>query len=88
MNHQKNNSPRPTEWVGKYQISPLTQRLADGGFRASVSVRSGRGSATTDRVMRLIGRFDSERLAQRAARAQGLLWVAQSGGGVPSCTAG
>ena len=64
--------------IGKYLVSPLSRPLDDGGYRASVSIRSGQGSASTDRVMRFVGRFDSARAAQRYARAQGLIWVAEA----------
>ena len=39
--------------VGKYLVSPLVRRLEDGLFTASVSIRSGRGSASHDRVDRV-----------------------------------
>jgi len=64
--------------VGKYIVSPLSKPLDDGGYCASVSIRGGRGSASTDRVMRFTGRFDSERAAHRYAQEQGLIWVSQS----------
>ncbi|MDH5539853.1 MAG: hypothetical protein OEY03_10665 [Rhizobacter sp.] len=64
--------------VGKYLVSPLSKPLDDGRFSASVSIRSGRGSASTDRVMRLEGRFDSARAACQFALEQGLHWVSQS----------
>lgn len=67
--------------VGKYLISPLARALQGGGFGASVSIRSGRGSASTDRVMRFTGSFDSESAALRHGREQGLAWVAESGAG-------
>jgi len=62
--------------LGKYLVSPLSQRQEDGRYRASVSIRSGSGTAVTDRVMRFVGSFDSDRAARRFARAQGLAWVA------------
>ena len=43
--------------VGKYLISPLIHALEDGWFACSVSIRSGRGSGTTDRVLRLTRLF-------------------------------
>ena len=64
--------------IGKYLVSPLAKRLADGLYAASVSIRSGRGSASTDRVMRFKGSFFSENAAHRYAREQGLVWVAES----------
>jgi hypothetical protein len=61
--------------VGKYLVSPLAKQLDDGRYSASVSIRSGRGSASTDRVMRLEGHFASAGAARRYAREQGLHWV-------------
>ncbi|MFN3810865.1 MAG: hypothetical protein ACK4S6_09625 [Roseateles asaccharophilus] len=48
---------------------------ADGGFSAAVSIRSGRGMASHDRVMRFVPRFDSQGAALRYAKAEGLAWV-------------
>ena len=73
------NSFRPAVAIGKYQVSSLSKQLDDGGYRASVSIRSGRGSATTDRVMRFTDRFESERAAHHYAHEQGLMWVARTG---------
>ena len=64
--------------VGKYLVSPLSKLLDDGRNGASVSIRSGRGSASTDRVMRFTDQFESEDAAHRYAHEQGLIWVAQS----------
>ena len=64
--------------VGKYLVSPLSKRLDDGRYGASVSIRSGRGSASTDRVMRFKDLFESADAAHRYAHEQGLIWVAQS----------
>lgn len=61
--------------IGKFLVSPLSKRLADGLYAASVSIRSGRGSATTDRVMRFTGSFMSANAAQRYAQDQGVAWV-------------
>ena len=66
--------------IGKYRVSPLTKGLDDGRWRASVSIRSGHGSATTDRVMRFEGSFATEAAAQQYARQQGLAWVSQAHG--------
>ncbi|UDF35646.1 UNVERIFIED_ORG: hypothetical protein LHJ69_00670 [Shinella sp. XGS7] len=48
---------------------------ADGGFSAAVSIRSGQGMASHDRVMRFVPRFESPRAALRYAKAEGLAWV-------------
>jgi hypothetical protein len=61
--------------VGKYLVSPLIKDLDDGGFAASVSIRSGRGSGTHDRVMRFTPRFASRATAMRYAAREGLAWV-------------
>ena len=61
--------------AGKYLVSPLIKDLDDGRFSASVSIRSGRGSGTHDRVMRFTPRFGSHAAAVRYAVDQGLGWV-------------
>lgn len=62
--------------------------MRDGRFAASVSIRSGRGSASTDRVMRFTGHFDSECDAHRYAREQGLIWVSHAAPLRVACAAG
>ena len=61
--------------VGRYVVSPLTRRLDDGAYSASVSIRSGRGQASSDRVLRLLGRFTTADGALLHAAAQGRAWV-------------
>ncbi|MDB5963839.1 MAG: hypothetical protein JWQ72_339 [Polaromonas sp.] len=61
--------------VGKYLVSPLAKPLGAGGFTASVSIRSGRGSATHDRVLRFAGLFDSAALAIQYATEHALCWI-------------
>ncbi len=61
--------------VGKYLVSPMIKTQADGSFAASVSIRSGRGMASHDRVMRFTPRFISQRAALRYATSEGLAWV-------------
>lgn len=70
MNHKNINIE-----VGKYLVSPLTKLLDDGRYAASVSIRTGRGSATHDRVLRFNQIFSSQESAARFAAAQGLAWV-------------
>ena len=72
------NSYNNSVSVGKYLVSTLSKRLDDGAYCASVSIRSGRGSASTDRVMRFTPQFDSESAAHSYAHAQGLIWVNRS----------
>ena len=61
--------------LGKYLVSPLTRRLADGRYAASVSIRSGRGSATLDRVLRFTRLFGTPLEALSYAAEQGQQWV-------------
>lgn len=64
--------------VGKYLISPLTQLTDTGSYAPSVSIRSGGGRATHDRIFRFVARFDTREAACRYATTQGLLWLEQS----------
>ena len=61
--------------VGKYLVSPMIKPQDDGSFAASVSIRSGRGQASHDRVMRFTPSFNSRRAALRYATAEGLAWI-------------
>lgn len=71
--HMQNNSIE----VGRFTVSPMTQSDADGRFVASVSIRSGKGMATTDRVWRFIQRFSSPESALRYAADEGVAWANQ-----------
>jgi hypothetical protein len=75
----------PTIAIGKYRVSAMPRRLEDGRYGAGVSIRSGQGSASTDRVLRFIGQFDTEAAANRHAHEQGALWVAQRNGAFSLC---
>lgn len=61
--------------LGKYRIAACPRPLEGGRFAAQVSIASGRGSATTDRVMRFHDHFPSHDAAAHYALAQGLVWV-------------
>jgi len=61
--------------VGKYLISPLTKLLENGWYACSVSIRSGSGSGTHDRVLRLTRLFQTQLAAVRYATAEGLQWI-------------
>ncbi|MBK0393793.1 hypothetical protein [Ramlibacter algicola] len=61
--------------VGKYLVSPLVKCLGNGWFASSVSIRSGSGSGTSDRVLRLTRMFLSVPEAVAYARAEGLRWI-------------
>ena len=61
--------------VGQYLISPLTRPLDNGWYSCSVSIRSGRGQGTTDRVLRLSRLFRDSVAAAEYAIAEGLQWI-------------
>jgi hypothetical protein len=61
--------------VGRYLISPLTHLLENGWYASSVSIRSGSGSSTHDRVLRLTRLFKTHLAAVRYATAEGLQWI-------------
>ena len=65
--------------VGKYLVSPLTRKTEGGAYTASVSIRSGRGSGTHDRVFRFIPHFPTRESARRYAAEQGLEWALSPG---------
>ncbi len=61
--------------VGKYLVSPLAKPQGEGRFAASVSIRSGQGSGTHDRVLRFSGLFDSAAAAVHYATEHALGWI-------------
>jgi len=63
--------------VGKYLVSPLISLTDSGHYAASVSIRSGRGSGTHDRVFRFIPRFATREVALQYAIAEGHSWLQQ-----------
>jgi hypothetical protein len=56
-------------------VSPLTQPIDGGRHSAAVSIRSGRGSMTHDRVLRFVPVFDSPDQAARFATEKALAWI-------------
>ncbi len=68
-------NPQDNITVGKYLISPLTKVLENGWYACSVSIRSGSGSGTHDRVLRLTRLFQTQLAAIRYATAEGLQWI-------------
>jgi hypothetical protein len=63
-------------------VSPLTRLTPTGAYAPSVSIRSGQGRATHDRVFRFEARFPTHEDAHHYAAHQGLLWIEQA-----DCTA-
>jgi len=72
----KGSSIHTSLQVGKYLISPIIRRLDSDRFAASVSIRSGRGSMTLDRVLRFVPDFGSHDQAAHFATEQALSWIA------------
>jgi len=58
-------------------LSPITRQNADGQFVASLSIRSGQGSGTHDRVYRFVPLFDSPQAAALYAIDQGQAFIRQ-----------
>jgi hypothetical protein len=71
MQHQ-DHSPLS---VGKYLISPLTKAVGNGWYGCSVSIRSGSGRGTTDRVVRLTRIFRDAAAAADYAIGEGMQWI-------------
>ncbi len=67
--------------VGKYLVSPLTRPILGGSFASAVSIRSGAGTMTHDRVMRFVPVFDTHEQASRFASEQALAWLGPSASG-------
>ena len=70
-----NNNNNSAVTIGKFLVTPLTRVLDNGWFACSVSVRSGTGSATTDRVLRLTRLFQTKASAAQYALAEGMRWL-------------
>ncbi len=61
--------------MGKFRIQPSSRALPNGAYGAQVSVASGRGSASTDRVMWFVPEFATPAAANQYALNEGVLWV-------------
>ena len=75
MMHNNNYSPMSPLMMGKYRIAACPRPLPNGRYEAQVSIASGRGSASTDRVMRFCDDFLTHDAAAHYALAQGIDWV-------------
>ncbi len=61
--------------IGKFRVSPMADRQPDGSFVPCVSIRSGQGSASLERIVRFVHRFATQHAAEIYALKQGLGWV-------------
>jgi len=75
MIHKSNNSLFSPIVIGKYRITACPMALASGRYGARVSIASGKGSASTDRVMHFHDHFHTQDAAAHYALAQGIDWV-------------
>lgn len=69
--------PETSYAVGKYLVSPLIQQAADGRFASAVSIRSGAGRGTHDRVFRLAPQFATREGAVRHAAEHAARWLSE-----------
>ena len=74
-----NHSFSLSQVVGKYLLSPDSARTPDGHYTASLSIRSGHGTATHDRVFRFVPEFLSAQAAVAYALEQGQRFLRQPG---------
>lgn len=72
------NNGHQAQQIGKYLISPLTKPLDNGWYACSVSIRSGSGQGTTDRVVRLTRLFRDRLAAADYAMSEGMQWIGVS----------
>lgn len=73
-----NPSPASSFSVDKFCLSPFAKLNESGQYAASISIRSGRGRGTHDRVFRFIPCFPTHDEAIRYAADQGRRFVRQS----------
>jgi hypothetical protein len=78
MIHTSPNSLLTPITMGKYRIAACPRPLDSGLFEAQVSIASGSGRASTDRVMRFCNAFHSHDAAAHYALARGIDWVDQT----------
>lgn len=67
--------PKNSFTLDRYRIEPTIHVVVDGGFTAGVSIRSGSGHATHDRVFRFTPLFSSRESARRYAAREAVNWV-------------
>lgn len=64
-----------SQTVGKYLLSPDSELTPSGQYAASLSIRSGQGTGTHDRVFRFVPQFLSSQAAITYALEQGQRFV-------------
>ena len=66
-------SHRPCVAIGKFSVSPMTERTENGAYRGAVTVSSGQGQASSHRITRFDGVFASPEAARLVALTHGWL---------------
>ena len=61
--------------VGKFRITPLSRSHEGGHHTASLSIRSGKGTQTHDRIYTFKPEFKTQDSALMYAAAQGRYWL-------------
>jgi hypothetical protein len=74
LHHDPRDTHTPLK-AGRYLISPITRLLENGWYGCSVSIRSGAGQSTSDRVLRLTRLFRDRVAAADFATADALRWI-------------
>lgn len=67
--------PKNSFTLDRYRVEPTTHPVEAGGYTAGVSIRSGSGRATHDRVFRFTPLFSSRESARRYAAREAVNWV-------------
>lgn len=62
--------------AGRFLMTPLTRLAQGGAYIASLSIRSGRGSQTHDRIYTFRPEFATPDSALHYAAGQGRQWIA------------
>ncbi len=65
--------------LGRFLISPLAKSNSLGEFEAAVSIRSGHGASSHDRVVRFTPVFQCRESALRYAAVHGCEWLQSHG---------
>ena len=74
------NYASPTfEVIGRYALTPAAELTHSGSYTASISIRSGHGQSTHDRVFRFVPDFDTAAAALRYACREGRRLLQQTG---------
>lgn len=67
-----NNAALHPQVIGKYALTPAAEMTTRGSYTASISIRSGHGQSSHDRVFRFVPLFTSAAAAMHYASQEGL----------------